>query len=231
MKATVALIGELRRDNTSGAARLAVNAWKILQGLFRRVEEERFKPLRRWVIKIAKMLISAQPTMAPIINMCNSILLASEESRTTRDLKERALDIIAEGLSAQERHHEAIVEEASGLVQAGDVIITHSYSTTVADALIRARSRGKKFRVICSEARPCLEGVDAARELAKHGIDGRLVIDAALQNYLHDATRVMIGCDAVMQDVVVNKIGTFGLALSAEARATQAGCGIASRQG
>ncbi|MGB9612398.1 MAG: hypothetical protein ACPL7M_15600 [Bryobacteraceae bacterium] len=86
-------------------------------------------------------------------------------------------------------------------------------------ALEKAAAQGKRFSVCVTESRPVCEGVALARELAAAGIPVRLFADAAAGAIASEARMVLLGADAVSQDGVINKIGTWLLALAARERA------------
>lgn len=94
-------------------------------------------------------------------------------------------------------------------------IVTLSASGTVRDALLLAHKEGRRPRALIGESRPLLEGRALARELAAAGIPVWLVVDAALPLLLSQAGMVWIGADAVTDHGVINKVGSFAVALAA----------------
>jgi translation initiation factor eIF-2B subunit delta len=90
--------------------------------------------------------------------------------------------------------------------------MTHSYSSTVLGVLEHARG----IEVICPESRPLGEGLSTAKELGAKGIQVRLVTDFAALSLVGECDLVMVGADAITLAGVVNKIGTYGLALAAQ---------------
>jgi translation initiation factor 2B subunit (eIF-2B alpha/beta/delta family) len=75
------------------------------------------------------------------------------------------------------------------------------------------------IEVICPEARPLFEGLRTARELGEKGIKVRIVVDFAALSLVGESDVVMVGADAITPEGVVNKIGTYGLALAAREKA------------
>jgi pSer/pThr/pTyr-binding forkhead associated (FHA) protein len=53
----------------------------------------------------------------------------------------------------------------------GDVILTHSYSSSVIAILEKAHDQGRHLKVFVTETRPELEGRDVARELVAAGLN------------------------------------------------------------
>ena len=112
-------------------------------------------------------------------------------------------------------HREAARLSAKELPEEG-LVVTHSYSSTVFEALETARAEGKRFEVACTESRPRLEGRRMAAESAKKGIPVSLIVDAALDSVVRKASVAITGADSVLSDgSIVNKSGTASLARSA----------------
>jgi ribose 1,5-bisphosphate isomerase len=108
---------------------------------------------------------------------------------------------------------EHLAEIGARRLRDGDVILTHSYSSSVLAILKKASKDGKALKVIVTETRPELEGRDVARELATAGIDTTLIIDSAVSHFIEDADKVLVGAEAVAANgAIVNKIGTATIA-------------------
>jgi translation initiation factor 2B subunit (eIF-2B alpha/beta/delta family) len=85
----------------------------------------------------------------------------------------------------------------------------------VTQALLLAHQLGLAPRALVSESRPRFEGRALATVLGAAGLPVWLVVDAALPMLL-TATRMMwLGADAVTDRGVINKVGSFALALAA----------------
>jgi translation initiation factor 2B subunit (eIF-2B alpha/beta/delta family) len=69
--------------------------------------------------------------------------------------------------------------------------------------------------VLAAESRPRLEGRALSAALAAAGLPVWLMTDAALPLLVSQARMVWIGADAVTNRGVINKVGTFALALAA----------------
>ena len=108
---------------------------------------------------------------------------------------------------------EQVAEIGARRLRNGDVVLTHSYSSSVLAILKKARQQGKELKVFVTETRPELEGRDVARELAVAGIDTTLIIDSAVSHFIEDADKVLVGAEAVAANgAIVNKIGTATIA-------------------
>ncbi|TML56261.1 MAG: hypothetical protein E6G15_01485 [Actinobacteria bacterium] len=89
------------------------------------------------------------------------------------------------------------------------VVLTHSASATVREALLRTPPE----RVICTVSGPQEEGRMFAHELRKEGLQVELVDDAVAPSQLEWATLLLLGADTVYRcGTLCNKPGTRDLA-------------------
>jgi len=119
---------------------------------------------------------------------------------------------------------DAIADHLGALLPPDATVYTHSRSGTVERALLRLAGAGRIRRVIVAESRPGGEGVALARALAasdaaRHaGLMVTLVPDAASGLWMAAADALIVGADSVRADgAVLNKVGTYPLALMARA--------------
>jgi methylthioribose-1-phosphate isomerase len=130
---------------------------------------------------------------------------------------------IADEDAAQNR---AIGKNGSHLIEDGDTILTHCNAGELATVeygtalgVIRAAwEQDKKIKVIADETRPLLQGARlTAYELKRDGIPVTLITDNMAGWVMHKGLvdKVIVGADRIVQDGVVNKIGTFSVAVLA----------------
>ncbi len=82
-------------------------------------------------------------------------------------------------------------------------------------AVINCLKRSSVSKVIISESRPGLEGIETAKILREEGFSITLVIDALLPWYAKRSGAIgLVGADRVTPKYLVNKAGTYPLALS-----------------
>ncbi|MBI2845709.1 MAG: hypothetical protein HYX86_04090 [Chloroflexi bacterium] len=213
-------IQALARDNLSGATDLTRQAAGILALRIKTSEAKTLRRLRGEFLATSQAILYAQPTMAPLRNLVNALLWEIEESDSLDQAKERLLGHINDSLAGMDSSLEKIARHTLPLIKNSSTVLTHSFSSAVLATLLRAHDRKKKFAVICSESRPLDEGKRLARRIAKEGIKTRLVADAALADLVQEASLVLVGGDAVTMEPwrLVNKVGTYGLALAAKAK-------------
>lgn len=185
----------LRANNWSGSVDLALKASEILQ------EAAAADSFHAVLEGVCRQMVRAQPSMAPIVNLCN---LALWNGISPGALRSVCVGFAAELTATSER----IARKAEGLIDEDGAVLTYSYSRTVLDALLAAHRAGRKFQVFCTESRPVGEGASLARRLAEEGISVRFTIDAALFDLVRRSDVVLVGADAITATGVVNKVGT-----------------------
>ncbi len=110
---------------------------------------------------------------------------------------------------------------ASSLIESGSSLLTHCNVSGEMVLIGRAcRETGKEVQFYATETRPYFQGRLTAWELAEDGFDVTLVPDNAVGKLLSEGycQLVMVGSDRVaLNGDVVNKVGTFQLAIAAKA--------------
>ena len=210
------LIDALRSDNVHGAAAVTKLAAEAIRVLAREVPGAAAPPCSFPIADAARALVFAQPAMAPILNLVNTVLWRTDEAANPAEQADRAVAACDEFVKRMDSAGERIALRALQLLTDGTVFITHSASETVLGAVCAARRSGRRLRAICTESRPAGEGIGLARKLAAEGIAVTLISDGAMFHAMPDAAFAAVGADAVSIDGVVNKMGTALLALAAK---------------
>jgi methylthioribose-1-phosphate isomerase len=120
----------------------------------------------------------------------------------------------------------AIGKYGAKLIHDGDVILTHCNAGALATVeygtalgVIRAAwEQGKRIKVITAETRPLLQGARlSAYELKKEGIPVTLITDNMVGYLMYKkmVNEVLVGADRIVRDAVINKVGTFTVAVLA----------------
>jgi ribose 1,5-bisphosphate isomerase len=108
-----------------------------------------------------------------------------------------------------EKAPDMIEEIAAHKIKNKMIVFTHCHSSTVRDALIRAKKQGINFEVHNTETRPVFQGRITAKELAKAGIPVTHYVDSAARLALKKSDLMLLGADAITADgKVINKIGS-----------------------
>lgn len=101
-----------------------------------------------------------------------------------------------------------INELVFNLIENNSKIFTHCHSTNVIKALIYAKEHGKIFSIYNTETRPLFQGRKTAKELSKAGIKVTNFVDDAADIALKQVDLVLLGADALLEDSVINKVGS-----------------------
>lgn len=88
-------------------------------------------------------------------------------------------------------------------------ILTYSRSSTVEKFI-----SSKNLEVVCSESRPKYEGRKLIKNLA--GKNFILVVDCAIFSFIDSVDAIVLGADAMVDGGIVNKIGTYPIAVLAK---------------
>lgn len=100
-------------------------------------------------------------------------------------------------------------------IRDGSVILVHSFSRVVFQALAGACS--KSIKVFVTESGPDLSGRIMHERLLDAGISSTLILDAAAAYIMDQVHFVVIGADGVVENGgVINKIGSYGIAVCAK---------------
>ncbi|MEM3730513.1 MAG: S-methyl-5-thioribose-1-phosphate isomerase [Candidatus Bathyarchaeia archaeon] len=120
-----------------------------------------------------------------------------------------------------------IGKNGASLINDGDVILTHCNAGALATVeygtalgVIRAAwEQRKKIRVVVTETRPKLQGARLTTyELKRDGIPVTLITDSMVGYVMYKrlVNKVLVGADRIVRDAVINKIGTFTIAVLAK---------------
>ena len=188
----VRLISEDRSHGAGWLARQAVEA-------LAEAVEEGADPLES-----GRALAAARPSIGAIAGAVGRVLAAG---RTNDHLLEQSRALV------ERRDHAArTIAVLLGPLVHG-VVMTHSASATVREALLRC----EPDRVVCTVSSPVEEGRPFADELMAEGLAVDLVADDDAAHAVATADLLLLGADTVFADgSLVNKVGTAALADAAK---------------
>jgi methylthioribose-1-phosphate isomerase len=120
-----------------------------------------------------------------------------------------------------------IGKQGAKLIHDGDAVLTHCNAGALATVdfgtalgvLKAAWQQGKRFKVYADETRPLLQGARlTAYELKRAGIPVTLITDGMVGYVMSKrmVNKVIVGADRIVRDAVINKIGTFTVAVLAK---------------
>ncbi len=208
-------IEEIRADNTTGAETLMQKAANLFLYVADHVQAKDSTELTATLKETARTLINAQPAMVGIFNMVNRILLTTESVGTLKEMRDAMIETAIATVRSSDMSLQSIAGTTVALFKPGQIVATHSFSSTVFHCLLEAKKLGIEITVLCTESRPMMEGVILASQLAGAGIRVKLTTDAALFSQLKHANMVLLGVDSIGLEGLVGKTGTMAIALVA----------------
>jgi len=209
-----ARLESIRVNNTSGAGELAREAAEAAWDWLEHAQPASLAPWMAEVTAFAQALHRAQPSMAPLFNLANEILLAVESASTLPRAQDAVRAVVQTFPTHLVRSQEALLAATLPLLSPGARILTFSYSSSVLAVLLAAQARQIPLQVLCTEGRPMLEGRRFAQRLAQAGVPVRFGVDAAVSTFASQASLALLGADSLTAGGVMNKLGTTGVALA-----------------
>ncbi|MFP4115744.1 MAG: translation initiation factor eIF-2B [Candidatus Aenigmatarchaeota archaeon] len=180
-----------------GAQNIAIESLKVLSGI---AEEHGFGDEFE---EAAEKLENARPTGVSAHNCIEFV-------RKRKEIE--AIDAVMDYLNTAKDEAGKV---AADLVESESIVLTHCHSSTVMSAFDNMNRMDKDLKVIVTETEPKLQGIKTARELVDMNIPVHYIVDAAAGLYMWAADYVLVGVDAIKPTGVLNKIGTYLIALAA----------------
>jgi len=192
-------IAEIARDDQGGAAELALAAVNALRDWLVRQS----KLSASMILEAARAIRKAHPEMAPMGRIAAEVAASAEHANPFAALSDK-LDLLLDHISTAPT---VISEKFAWLLHGKKIhIAAYSYSSTVANAIIRVRKSIALAYI--SEGRPGNEGRTTAAKLARAGIRVVIVPDVVLLSQLPPVSHVVFGADCIMHNGFFNKTGT-----------------------
>jgi methylthioribose-1-phosphate isomerase len=166
-----------------------------------------FWALERMERRVSGLVDQRTPAELTTILLEEALAIADEDRRMCRAIGAAGAVLVGEG--------EGVLTHcnAGGLA-------TADYGTALA-VLFRAAEEGRHFRVYADETRPLLQGARlTAWELRQRGIDVTVICDSMAAQVMKEGRvqLVVVGADRIAANGdTANKIGTYGVALLAQA--------------
>lgn len=185
-------------------------------------------PGRGAVNQAADLLRGARPTAVNLsyaVDRVATAALAAAPGEEAAAALAEAKAIEAEEAAASD----AMADHGADLLASCRVILTHCNTGALAApgrgtalaVIAELHARGSLRSVLATESRPLLQGARlTAYELGRLNIPHRLIVDSAAAGLIRrgEVDAVIVGCDRVAANGdVANKVGTYGLALAANA--------------
>ncbi|MBI1744506.1 hypothetical protein HYR54_15770 [Candidatus Acetothermia bacterium] len=215
MKRIGEFIAKIANDHTSGSTAVTALALEALRSWVTEAKDLEPKKIRASLQETGQALIRSQPAMGAIFNLVNRVLWTADDVRAADEICESVAWVIDEFERIMRRSQTSLTKNSLSLVPDDGRIVTLSSSSAVYETLKMAHTKGRRFEVICAESRPLCEGIELAKRLADVGISCEVIVDAHAPSRVEHVDLVLVGGDGVTASALVNKVGTYGLALAA----------------
>jgi ribose 1,5-bisphosphate isomerase len=198
----VALADKVRDDYVSGSSETAKYVLSALHGILTDHELS-----REQLVEFSSALRKAKPAMAPLSNIARMIEAAAISPEPDRTALQSVERIMANESSAVTRIADIATDKIEGTV------LTLSYSGTVAKVL-ETIAKNKEIKVVVAESLPLGEGKRTAELLSGSGMDVTMISDSMVYAEARDSDLCLLGADAITPQALINKVGTYGMALA-----------------
>lgn len=210
---TIKDIRSLKIQGSSKVRKAAIAALK------KSVSESKTKTLpafKRELQNSCLKVLKTRPTEPETRTAIRIILkAASLETQSLQQVRENILKTIRNYEKDRKDAMEKIALYGSRMIETGDTLLTHCHSSTVEEIFKKAKN--KIEMVYCTETRPLYQGRTTARNLSDAGIPVTMIVDSAIDKFMHPVDKVFVGCDAVLSNGdIVNKIGSAHVAYAAK---------------
>jgi len=179
-------------------------------------------------IKIsAELLKKTRPTGVNLFWAVDRVLEKARRTSGSVDQVARVAVEEAKRIADEDvQMNKKIGKRGSKLIEDGDTVLTHCNAGSLATVdygtalgVIRAAwEQGKRINVVVTETRPKLQGSRlTAYELKRDRIPFTLITDGMVGYVMSKrlVNKVVVGADRIVRDAVVNKIGTYSIAVLA----------------
>jgi methylthioribose-1-phosphate isomerase len=176
----------------------------------------------------AKTIRETRPTAVNLFWALDRILgRAKAISQTVSDTAAFVVDEAKKIADEDVAANHLIGKHGAKLIKDGDTVLTHCNAGALATVdygtalgVVRAAfEEGKKIRVFAAETRPLLQGARLTTyELKRDGIPVTLITDGVVGYVMYKRMidSVFVGADRIVRDAVINKVGTFSVAVLAK---------------
>jgi len=170
----------------------------------------------------AEVLRKTRPTAVNLFWAIDRVMKRAQETLGTKEALAEAQRMADEDVEVNRK----MGKHGAELIEDGDVVLTHCNAGSLATVdygtalgVVRAAiEEGKNVKVIACETRPRLQGARlTCFELMRDGIPVTLISDTMVGYVMSKGLvdKVVVGADRIVRDAVLNKIGTYNVAVLA----------------
>jgi methylthioribose-1-phosphate isomerase len=222
-----AMASAIKEMKLRGAPLIGVAAaYGLALTAFRSKAETREQLLRE-LEESAEVLRKTRPTAVNLFWAINRVLKKAQETAGSKDALVDAVITEAQAMADEDvETNRKMGKHGAALIEDGDVVLTHCNAGSLATVdygtalgVIRgAVEEGKDVKVIACETRPRLQGAKlTCYELMRDGIPVTLISDTMVGYVMSRGMvdKVVVGADRIVRDAILNKIGTYNVAILA----------------
>jgi len=211
------VLGEVSEARVPGSTEAALRLVHTLAGVLSYCGSD----VPRVLPQLVGAALQARPGSQTLRSLLHLFLRRVLEISSSPGVSGLRGDFVSKAVAEVSRYvegvREAVAEIGSRRIEAGDVVMTYSYSTTVLRILERAVKRGVDLEAYVAESRPVAEGRLMASALGRLGLRVTLVVDSAVRYVMKRVSKVFVGAEAIAANgAVVSKVGTSVVALVAK---------------
>ena len=198
---------DILADNKSGSVRILSNLITWIKTVVR--AETGFS--REALLANLNTLSERRPELVVIENFgrdFSSILSGSDGAEVMSWLE----DYEAYWRNASNNISDKLKQELTGN---STTLLLHSHSETVVQVLSKLVNDGCRLEIIQTESRPMMEGRRQVLHFDQLGLPCQLIIDSDIPRYMERIDLVVFGADQFSDSVVINKTGSYAIALMA----------------
>jgi methylthioribose-1-phosphate isomerase len=222
-----AMASAIKEMKLRGAPLIGVAAaYGLALTAFRSKAETRERLLKE-LEKSAALLRKTRPTAVNLFWAIDRVMKKAQKTAGTEAALAEAVVAEAKTMADEDvKTNRMIGKHGAALIEDGDVVLTHCNAGSLATVdygtalgVIRgAIEEGKNVKVIACETRPRLQGAKlTCYELMRDGISVTLISDTMVGYVMSRGMvdKVVVGADRIVRDAVLNKIGTYNVAVLA----------------
>jgi len=184
-----AQIDLIKNDRLLGARELAVKALNGLRSSIDQFHTDNEKDLEQFLLTASKGFVEARPSMISIANSISTVLSSTLKTDVLhKGLRASVIHGIDLQLITLERAFGDVISNAANIVTNDSTVVTCSYSSTVIEALVKAKRLRKSFKVLA---------------LHSPSSDGSLDYGVLTCRKLHEAD---VECDLVNESSIVGSL-------------------------
>ena len=206
---------QLFRDHEEvmGASRTTIVA---LQSFRNSIQRLRCPPpaFENLILELDEVIKNTEPRIIPLVHLVEAFEREMRPyfGQPLNEAKSRALAILDQKLALFNSSNERLIDYGRQLIKDGDVIIAHSPSLAVRNALASAHTDlHRQFRVIVLE-QDFIRIKQLIKDLAASGIDHLVIPEYNLSHFLGTAKKVFLGATSVTPDrKVISTVGSANI--------------------